>query len=180
MPANYANGDPSRNIIACALCHGPDLNGIVLISEIAAQSPSYMARQRNNMNRGSRKGGMAAIMTPIVANLAPEDILNIVAYTAFLSDPVPEYDWKSRSRRALETTLLFELNQHFAKIRVAYVFRTVGGRHCGVTRQVGMDLISHNVETNRFPCLDLYRVEVLVLWPSNLERGSFHNFDQVI
>lgn len=77
--------------LQCAICHGPDLNGIGVIPGIAARSPSYMARQMNDMKQGTRKGAMAALMQPVVANLSSEDILNIVAYTASIPAPKPEY-----------------------------------------------------------------------------------------
>jgi cytochrome c553 len=78
--------------LQCAICHGPYLNGIANIPGIAARSPSYMARQLNDMKQGARKGTMSALMAPVVQNLTSEDILNIVAYTASLSAPLPEHE----------------------------------------------------------------------------------------
>jgi len=78
--------------LQCAICHGPDLNGIGNVPGIAARSPSYMARQLNDMKQGARKGLMSALMAPVVQNLTSEDILNIVAYTASLSAPLPEHE----------------------------------------------------------------------------------------
>lgn len=78
--------------IQCTLCHGPDLNGIGNIPGIAARSPSYMARQLNDMKQGTRHGEMAALMTPVVINLSSEDILNIVAYLASLPAPKPAWE----------------------------------------------------------------------------------------
>ena len=75
--------------IQCAICHGPDLNGIGVIPGIASRSPSYMARQLNDMKQGKGKGEMAKLMIPVVEGLTSEDILNIVAYTASL--PAPEF-----------------------------------------------------------------------------------------
>ncbi len=75
----------------CMICHGPDLNGIGNIPGIAARSPSYMARQLNDMKQGTRHGEMAALMQPVVANLTSEDILNITAFLASLPAPEPEY-----------------------------------------------------------------------------------------
>ena len=75
--------------IQCAICHGPDLNGIGVIPGIASRSPSYMARQLNDIKQGTRKGKMAKLMIPVVESLTSEDILNIVAYTASL--PAPEF-----------------------------------------------------------------------------------------
>ncbi len=78
----------------CALCHGPGLNGIGNIPAIASRSPSYMARQLNDMKQGTRKGTMAALMQPVVVNLTSEDILNIVAYTSSLPAPPAEHSKK--------------------------------------------------------------------------------------
>jgi len=77
--------------LQCVICHGPDLNGIGNIPGIAARSPSYMARQLNDMKQGTRQGEMAALMKPVVVNLTSEDILNIVAFLASLPAPEPEY-----------------------------------------------------------------------------------------
>lgn len=77
--------------LQCVICHGPDLNGIGNIPAIAGRSPSYMARQLNDMKQGTRHGEMAALMSPVVANLSSEDILNIVAYLASLPAPEPEH-----------------------------------------------------------------------------------------
>ena len=80
--------------LQCTICHGPGLNGIGPIPGIAARSPSYMARQLNDMKQGTRNGVMAALMKPVMMNLTSEDILNIVAFTASLPAPEPEYSKK--------------------------------------------------------------------------------------
>ena len=71
----------------CALCHGEDLNGIGSVPGIAARSPSYIARQLNDIQQGARHGDMAELMKQVVAKLTPDDMLNIVAYTASLPAP---------------------------------------------------------------------------------------------
>ncbi|MCC6883674.1 MAG: c-type cytochrome [Verrucomicrobiales bacterium] len=85
----YGGGEGKT--LQCVICHGPDLMGIGNIPAIAARSPSYMARQLNDMKQGTRHGEMAALMQPVVANLTSEDILNIVAFLASLPAPEPEY-----------------------------------------------------------------------------------------
>jgi cytochrome c553 len=77
--------------LQCAICHGPDLNGIGTVPGIASRSPSFMARQLNDMKQGPRNGVMAALMKPVVMNLSSEDILNIVAYTSSLPAPPVDY-----------------------------------------------------------------------------------------
>lgn len=69
--------------IQCGLCHGPDQRGLAAIPSIAGRTASYTMRQLWDMKQGTRK---SAIMTPVVANLTAEDMLNIVAYLAGL-DP---------------------------------------------------------------------------------------------
>jgi cytochrome c553 len=73
--------------IQCTLCHGADLNGIGSVPGIAARSPSYIARQLNDIKQGARHGDMAELMKQVVAKLTPDDITNIVAYTASLPAP---------------------------------------------------------------------------------------------
>ena len=69
--------------IQCGLCHGPDQTGLGAIPSIAGRTASYTMRQLWDVKQGTRK---SPIMTPIVANLSAEDMLNIVAYLAGL-DP---------------------------------------------------------------------------------------------
>jgi len=77
----------SGKTVQCAICHGPDLNGLGSVPAIAARSPSYLARQLNDIKMGTRKGSMTALMKPVVANLSADDMTNIVAYVASLPAP---------------------------------------------------------------------------------------------
>jgi len=70
--------------VQCSVCHGEDLHGIGSVPGIAARSPSYIVRQLYDIQQGTRRGPMAALMGPVVANLTSEDMLNIAAYTASL------------------------------------------------------------------------------------------------
>ena len=71
--------------LPCATCHGQDLNGIGIFPAIRGRSPSYVARQLYDFQRGTRRGAMAMQMQPVVAQLSGEDILNISAYLASLA-----------------------------------------------------------------------------------------------
>jgi cytochrome c553 len=71
----------------CTLCHGETLNGLGSVPGIAARSPSYLARQLNDIQQGARHGDMAELMKGVVAKLSPDDILNITAYLASLPAP---------------------------------------------------------------------------------------------
>lgn len=73
--------------IRCTLCHGADLNGIGSVPPIAARSPSYIARQLNDIKQGARHGDMAELMKGVVEKLSVEDITNITAYLASLPAP---------------------------------------------------------------------------------------------
>jgi cytochrome c553 len=68
----------------CALCHGAELKGLGPIPALAGRSPSYIARQLYDLQSGNRKGLWSPLMADVVANLTPEDILNIAAFTASL------------------------------------------------------------------------------------------------
>jgi len=73
--------------VACAVCHGTDLNGIGPIPGIAGRSPSYIARQLNDLRQGARRGPMAPLMAQAVQKLTDDDILNIAAYVAAQPPP---------------------------------------------------------------------------------------------
>jgi cytochrome c553 len=73
---------------ACGTCHGPDLMGVADVPPIAGRSPSYLARQLFDMQRGTRNGASAQLMKAIVANLTPGDLVAIAAYVA-AAGPAP-------------------------------------------------------------------------------------------
>jgi cytochrome c553 len=73
--------------IACTTCHGEALNGLGSVPGIAARSPSYTARQLNDIKQGTRHGDMAELMKQVVVKLTPDDMLNITAYLASLPAP---------------------------------------------------------------------------------------------
>lgn len=68
--------------MACAVCHGTDLNGLGPVPGLAGRSPSYTTRQLFDIQRGVRKGTWSDLMKPVVARLTGEDMLAISAYTA--------------------------------------------------------------------------------------------------
>lgn len=74
--------------VACATCHGPNLEGVGDIPGIAGRSPTYLARQLYDFQRGTRHGVQSAPMQPVTANLTESDILAITAYVATL-EPRP-------------------------------------------------------------------------------------------
>ena len=70
--------------IACATCHGVGLKGVGPIPNLAGRSPSYLARQMFDFKFGTRHGTMASLMTPVVANLSDNDVVDLIAYVSSL------------------------------------------------------------------------------------------------
>ncbi|HJR70030.1 MAG TPA: c-type cytochrome [Gammaproteobacteria bacterium] len=73
---------------ACAVCHGENLDGLAIVPSLRGRSPSYLARQLADMKEGKRRGAWTPLMTPVVAPLTADDILNLAAYLASL-EPRP-------------------------------------------------------------------------------------------
>jgi cytochrome c553 len=71
-------------VTACTACHGADLRGLGPVPRLAGRSPSYIARQLYDMQHGNRAGKWTPLMLPIVAALAPDDLLTASAYLASL------------------------------------------------------------------------------------------------
>jgi len=86
------DGQAAARTIACAVCHGPDLQGLAEVPGIAGRSPSYLTRQLYDMQQGTRHGAFAALMQPVVANLKDEDFVAIAAYVASLGGHVLTFD----------------------------------------------------------------------------------------
>jgi cytochrome c553 len=68
----------------CAICHGPDLNGVASIPGIAGRSPSYLVRQLYDIQQHARAGSAAALMAPVVEKLSHDDMIALAAYVASL------------------------------------------------------------------------------------------------
>ena len=66
----------------CITCHGQDLMGVADIPPIAGRSPSYMVRQMWDIQQGTRNSEAAQLMKLVMANLTPEDMVEIAAYVA--------------------------------------------------------------------------------------------------
>lgn len=78
-------GDNGKTI-ACSICHGAGLKGVAEIPRLAGVHPTYVARQLYLIKAGLSNGMAAALMKPVVANLTDEDIVNLTAYIASLSE----------------------------------------------------------------------------------------------
>lgn len=76
----YTNGDGSRNVIACASCHGAAGNSTIAQNpKLAEQHAAYLYKQLTDFKTPQRNN---PIMSPIAKNLTDEDMINIAAYLA--------------------------------------------------------------------------------------------------
>jgi cytochrome c553 len=65
--------------VACAACHRVEEAVLPDVPSIYGRTASYTMRQLWDIKQGSR---LSPLMTPIVANLTAEDLMNIAAYLA--------------------------------------------------------------------------------------------------
>lgn len=70
--------------IQCAICHGEDLAGLGAVPPLRGRSPSYIARQLFDLQRGTRRGPWAPLMQAVVENLNGDDMIQLSAYLGSL------------------------------------------------------------------------------------------------
>jgi len=81
--ALVTKGDPSRNIPACAACHGQALTGMEpAIPGIVGLYRDYVAGQMGSWKVGRRKSEAPDCMAQIASRLTPEDIAAVNAWLA--------------------------------------------------------------------------------------------------
>ena len=68
--------------IRCSICHGADLKGLGNVPSISGRSPSYIARQLYDIQKGNRNGPYTQLMKEAVAKLTLDDMVSITAYLA--------------------------------------------------------------------------------------------------
>jgi cytochrome c553 len=79
-------GDESKQLQACANCHGPDGSGERYAAPyLAGQSATYIANAIQEWKRGTRHSGEKQ-MEPVVARLDDQDIAALSAYFESLSE----------------------------------------------------------------------------------------------
>jgi cytochrome c553 len=87
-PGSIKKGETLANsgakLTRCSVCHGSDLQGLGPVPGIAGRSPSYIARQLHDMQRGDRKGPWVTLMQPVLSSMTDDDILNVTAYASSL------------------------------------------------------------------------------------------------
>ncbi len=82
-------GDPARDLPACASCHGAELLGVdPAIPGLLALSSDYLAAQLGAWREGSRRAAPPDCMAEVARRLTREELAAVTAWIA--SRPVPE------------------------------------------------------------------------------------------
>jgi cytochrome c553 len=84
----YANGDPSRNIVACASCHGADALGLqtpgMVAPMLAGQEWRYLEKQLQDWRSGQRRNDPSGAMNTLLKSLTDADITALADYLSGL------------------------------------------------------------------------------------------------
>jgi len=65
----------------CAACHNADgISVNPVYPNLAGQHEAYLVSSMKAYQTGDRKGGLSAVMIPMVANLSEDDIANVAAH----------------------------------------------------------------------------------------------------
>ena len=78
---SVAKGEELAKKTMCMVCHGPELKGVGNVPGIAGRTASYTMRQLWDFKQGTRN---SPLMTPVVAKLELDDLVNLTAYAASL------------------------------------------------------------------------------------------------
>ena len=81
--ALYWEGDAASNIVSCAVCHGPDAQGIGAIPRLAGLSYPYLKRRIEEWGEGYHATA-AAPMPGIAKKLSISEIDKIASYLSFV------------------------------------------------------------------------------------------------
>lgn len=78
----YRGGDPSKNIAACAACHGPrgDGNPTALYPAIGGQHAAYVAKQLRAYREGARQTDPNQMMRNVAHSMSDEQIDAVASY----------------------------------------------------------------------------------------------------
>jgi cytochrome c553 len=81
----YVEGDPARQLPACATCHGASGEGVGQGNPpLAGQSAAYLAAQLHAWRLGRRRGDAGNLMLAISRRLTPAEIRSVSAHAASL------------------------------------------------------------------------------------------------
>lgn len=76
-------GDPARQLVACANCHGPKGGGLPpAIPALAGQTSGYITAQLTAWQRGDRGNDEGGLMAAVANSLGADDIAAVAAYYA--------------------------------------------------------------------------------------------------
>ena len=79
----YQDGDADANIPACAVCHGPNAEGIRQIPRLGGLSYSYLKRKLAQWGEGYHAAA-AFPMPQIARTLSPNEITALASYLSFV------------------------------------------------------------------------------------------------
>jgi cytochrome c553 len=80
----FEGGDLSRDIAACAACHGPDGKGMAAAGfpSLLGQTPHYLVEQLQKFKHGDRKDDYQGMMQDTSAKLTAQDMQALAEYIA--------------------------------------------------------------------------------------------------
>jgi cytochrome c553 len=81
--AIYERGNPAANIVSCAVCHGPNGEGIRQIPRLAGLSYFYLKRRLNQWQQGYHQTA-AAPMPQAARELPPDAIEALASYLSYV------------------------------------------------------------------------------------------------
>jgi cytochrome c553 len=81
--AIYEDGIPDSNIVSCAVCHGPNAEGIRQIPRLGGLSYSYLKRRLKQWGEGYHVTAEPP-MPRIASELSPDVIEALASYLSFI------------------------------------------------------------------------------------------------
>lgn len=79
-----AGEDVYRSV--CKNCHGPTAKGMASFPKLTDQSEAYLIMRLDQYRAGEKVGANTALMRPVAMDLSDEDVANVAAYIASLSE----------------------------------------------------------------------------------------------
>jgi cytochrome c553 len=81
--ALFEDGDPEANTVSCAVCHGPNAQGIREIPRLSGLSYYYLKRKLTEWGKGYHSGAKAP-MPKISSKLSSNEIEALASYLSFV------------------------------------------------------------------------------------------------
>ena len=76
----YTQGIPTKDVQACATCHGPKAEGAAAFPRLAGQHVEYLIAQLQGFRSGTRAN--APIMQAVAHSMTPEELKAVATYAA--------------------------------------------------------------------------------------------------